>query len=468
MARPTSALRSVLAIASAGVLLTVQVAAAAVVMPPGSIAVPTSGTFLYLNSQPGDWVGDGREQLYTSVDPTFSLFTAKLPIDGELFSATMTQGTHFWSVRLAAPTGQPLRVGSYTGALDLGSRDPMTPGMDISGDGRGCGAQGQFDVNAISYAPTGELLLFDATFEQHCGQYAPGLFGRIRIENPPPTPGVTLPAGTIIVPTAGSFLYVHSDAHDSLGLGVEALFTTPDSKIGGWLLEGPGPYFFHGLVYGSGHRWSVDIAPPPGEALAVGSYISADRATIQRPGHPGLDIGTDGRGCNEVTGKFDVDELSFWFTGEVRTFQSTFEFHCEGRSPALYGRIRVETPQPLPPLDLRVSVDDHGTVDPRTGVATVRGTALCARTAAVTLVGWVNQSLANRASGGAYEFQLECVAPSTAWYATMPPIIGQFTGGPAESHVNAYSCDIYFDPGTCYVGFYGTSFDSTVYFNAGN
>jgi hypothetical protein len=36
----------------------------------------------------------------------------------------------------------------------------------------------------VSFASTGELLTFEATFEQHCEGFDPALFGRIRIEIP--------------------------------------------------------------------------------------------------------------------------------------------------------------------------------------------------------------------------------------------------------------------------------------------
>ena len=58
--------------------------------------------------------------------------------------------------------------GSYTGALRYPFNDGA-PGLSVSGDGRGCNTlTGQFDVTEISQASTGELLVFDATFEQHC------------------------------------------------------------------------------------------------------------------------------------------------------------------------------------------------------------------------------------------------------------------------------------------------------------
>ena len=178
----------------AALLVAAPSAGATVVLPPGQITVPSSGTFLYMNSQPGDYIGGGVEQLYTSTD---SNFYASLPQGGSHFSVSVIQGgyAHWWYVDMAAADGQPLQVGSYTDAERYPFQSPGHPGLSIVGDGRGCNWDfGQFDVNDIQYAPTGELLVFDATFEQHCESLlAPALFGRIRIENPLPPPDTTLP-----------------------------------------------------------------------------------------------------------------------------------------------------------------------------------------------------------------------------------------------------------------------------------
>jgi hypothetical protein len=186
-------LRWVALAALVGVMVVAPSAGATVTLPPGSITVPSSGTFLYMNSQPGDWVGQGIERLYTSADSTI---TGSLPQGGGDFRASAIQGpyTHWWYVNIAAPVGQPLAIGSYTGAFRAPFRPAGSPGLDVYGDGRGCNTlTGQFDVNEVSYASTGELLGFDATFEQHCEGGSAALFGRIRIENAPPPPDVTPP-----------------------------------------------------------------------------------------------------------------------------------------------------------------------------------------------------------------------------------------------------------------------------------
>jgi hypothetical protein len=197
-------------------------AEAAVTLPPGSIAVPSSGTFLYMNSEPGDYIGQGIEQLYTSDDSTIR---GSLPQGGGYFSASVIQGNydHWWYVDIAAPPGEPLVEGSYTGALRYPFNDGA-PGLSVSGDGRGCNTlTGQFDVNEISYASTGELLVFDATFEQHCEGADPALYGRIRIENPPPPPDVTPP--TLNLPDD-----ITVEATDASGTNVSYSVTASDDR----------------------------------------------------------------------------------------------------------------------------------------------------------------------------------------------------------------------------------------------
>ncbi len=381
--------------------------AASVIIPPGAITIPSSGMFLYLNSQAGDWVGGGIEQLYVSPDAGI---VARLEVGGDQFYSSVFQGAHGWSVTMAAAPGNALVPGSYTGATGNNSTSRVAPALAVDGDGRGCNvATGQFDVSEVSFAPTGELLVFDATFEQHCDVGGPALFGRIRIDIPPPTPGVTLPSGSLTVPTSGNFFYLISQPGDYVGRGTEQLYTGADSSIKGLMLPGtPGPDYFSGrIIQGNFHFWSVVITPPPTEILVARSYISARRANTPTD-HPGLDVSGDGSGCNTLTGKFDVDEISFWSTGDLKTFQATFEQHCSGAIPALFGRIRIETPAPLPPLEMTINIRGEGTQDPKSGTATISGVVFCSRQASVDLDGSVGQAFANKLGvGGTFKWDGE-------------------------------------------------------------
>jgi hypothetical protein len=422
----------------AAILMSAPVAAS-VTMPPGAITVPSSGMFLYLNSQAGDFVGRGIEQLYVSPDAGI---VARLEVGGDQFYSSSTQGTHGWQVVMAAAPGSSLLPGSYTGATGNNSTSRVAPALAVSGDGRGCNtAFGQFDVSEVSFAPTGELLVFDATFEQHCDLGGPALFGRIRISNPPPTPGVTLPSGSMTIPTGGNFFYLVSQPGDYVGGGTEQLYTGADSNIKGLFLPGtPGSDYFSGRIVqpNNFHNWSVVIAGAPGEQLVAGSYISARRANFQPAGHPGLEVSGDGNGCNTLTGKFDVDELSFWPTGDLKTFQATFEQHCSGAIPALFGRIRIETPAPLPPLEITINIRSEGAQDNKSGTATISGVVFCSRPASVDLDGTVSQAFANKIGvGGRFIAHVDCLAPSTKWSGTAIPDGQGFNSGTSQATVEA-------------------------------
>src|SRR5438067_10070829 len=150
------------------------------VAQPSTVVLPSAGSFLYLNSEPGDVIGDGVERLFTATDASFD---ASLPPGSGFFNGFVMQGwfTHSSRLFLSAPAGQALAVGSYTGTVD-----PMPgsdrPGLAVSVDSRACMTPtGQFDVSGTAFSPYGDLLVFDMTFEQHCNGPTAALFGRIRI-----------------------------------------------------------------------------------------------------------------------------------------------------------------------------------------------------------------------------------------------------------------------------------------------
>jgi hypothetical protein len=132
---------------------------------------------------------------------------------------------------------------------------------------------------------------------------------------------------------------------ESIGQGIERLYTANDSDIGVELRD---PSYVRGMAFQDSltHWWYVDIAAPPGQVLAVGSYVGAMRASFRSPGTPGLDVSGDGRGCNTVTGKFDVNAIAYDSEGTVTLFDAEFEQHCEGGDAALFGRIRYDALAP--------------------------------------------------------------------------------------------------------------------------
>jgi len=80
-----------------------------------------------------------------------------------------------------------------------------------------------------------------------------------------------------------------------------------------------------------------------GIPIVPGHYPDAERAAFASPGHPGLDVSFQNRGCNTVAGTFDVTQAVFSAAAQTATgspierFSASFEQHCEGFAPALTG-----------------------------------------------------------------------------------------------------------------------------------
>ncbi len=81
--------------------------------------------------------------------------------------------------------------------------------------------------------------------------------------------------------------------------------------------------------------------------VVAACFEGATRHPFQAPHEPGLNVSGAGRGCNRLTGRFDVLELTFDGVGALRSLAIDFEQHCEGTAPALFGVVQVRQPLDL-------------------------------------------------------------------------------------------------------------------------
>lgn len=88
------------------------------------------------------------------------------------------------------------------------------------------------------------------------------------------------------------------------------------------------------------HWWYLDFAAPNNQPLSVGTYAGAVRFPFQGTSQPGLSVYGDGRGCNTLTGSFQVLDVTYDASNAVASFDATFEQYCEGGTAALRGEIR--------------------------------------------------------------------------------------------------------------------------------
>src|ERR1700746_1000622 len=84
-------------------------------------------TSLSLNSDPGDFVGGGQTAFFTPADGTFG--ASGISTGNHVSVSFLGQPGIFWFLDFAAPSGQPLTVGTYTGAARWPFEAANQPGL---------------------------------------------------------------------------------------------------------------------------------------------------------------------------------------------------------------------------------------------------------------------------------------------------------------------------------------------------
>jgi hypothetical protein len=162
--------------------------------------------------------------------------------------------------------------------------------------------------------------------------------------------GVATPIGR-----GTNVVYFRSEAGDPVGRGEEKLLYS------GTLYDiRPDQNQYNGasfIVIGRPENWRLDLSAP-GQARMVPQAYS-DLAAYPFPGSKaGLQFTTGSPSCSTVAGRFDVFEIEYGADGVVTKLAANFEQHCDGRQPALFGRIRYNSNLPL--FDRSVRGDHNG------------------------------------------------------------------------------------------------------------
>ena len=325
-------------------------------------------TFLYLDSQVGDYIGLGIQR-------TLRPGTLTATVDGnQVLKLSYANATTSLTMHLEGTDGQPLAVGEYDGASRWPFNPPSNAGLDVSMDGRGCNTiSGEFVVREIATAPNGVVTKLAVDFEQYCDSYTAALFGVVRLNS---DIGIVDTDGDGVMdirddcPQAADPTQSDGDG-DGIGdacdaeQGVTAAYF--DSLPGDWVGGGVTRAFsvkdviqatrisggVEITIAGQG-GWSLFFTAP---SFGVGTYENAERSAFRSPNSPGLDVYGNGRGCNTIAGRYVVREAVFEDDGSVRNLAIDFEQYCEGYMPPLIGAVRFNALHtPLPQLD---SDGDH-------------------------------------------------------------------------------------------------------------
>jgi hypothetical protein len=152
-----------------------------------------------------------------------------------------------------------------------------------------------------------------------------------------PTPG-SAPTDELR-PATDAWLHFYSDTGDYIGAGKHEVWTLTESNIS---ILGDASYI-QAYVSGQGDDWHLWFRAPSNGSLHVGTFTGAERAAFVTGKAPGLDVFGSGRGCNTVSGLFQIMKLTWTSSGTVAEMDVRFEMHCEGGTAALRGELWVST-----------------------------------------------------------------------------------------------------------------------------
>ena len=154
--------------------------------------------------------------------------------------------------------------------------------------------------------------------------------------------GLLLAASCIA--SADTRLILRSDARDYIGQGQNYLYTDANATF---YINNNDDNSIKLAVITPDTSWFLDLAAPGNATLQPGTYEGAMRYPGQPADKPGLDFYGDGRGCDSLTGRFDIFEMTYDSDGEVTALNVSFEQHCDGKAPALRGQLSYNLETPL-------------------------------------------------------------------------------------------------------------------------
>jgi hypothetical protein len=187
--------------------------------------------------------------------------------------------------------------------------------------------------------------------------------------------------------------------------------------------------------------WNLEFAAPEGAQLLPGVYEAATRYPFNEAYEPGLSLSGDGRGCNTLTGRFEVHEAEYGPFGYLVKFHASFEQHCEGGQTAAYGEVVINNPPPPEALTVSVKFDPKFVVKRQTGQVTVSGTVTCSEPTTANLSGALVQRVNRFSLAQASFYANTACGPTPTRFSTVVSSMGvPFGSGKAQldATVGAY------------------------------
>jgi len=146
--------------------------------------------------------------------------------------------------------------------------------------------------------------------------------------------GVAAPAQAVTSLTAFT---LDSEPSDAIGGGQTFTFTSTNATI---TATGDDTALTMTVSDGT-HDFSADLAAPTGGTLTAGTTYPTTRSGDAT--NAGLDVTGDGNGCTTSIGTMTVHEITLDVSNAIAALAITYEQHCNGAAPALFGELRFQS-----------------------------------------------------------------------------------------------------------------------------
>lgn len=144
---------------------------------PTENTIPPHGTAVYVESEPGEWIGRGKTYLFTRANATIQA-GASGPYFSIAIEGSPPGAASYWMGGFSVPARYGrLRPGFY-GELTI-TDDPSKGAMQWTGGPYGCMSGGWLVIDHVAYDGD-KLMSIDLRFEQRCDGVPEALRGRVR------------------------------------------------------------------------------------------------------------------------------------------------------------------------------------------------------------------------------------------------------------------------------------------------
>ncbi len=295
---------------------------------PAPGVTPNNGNFAYVEGQAGDFISQGRRNLYTPVDAAITVRERDGLVNID------AAGEALWGLQLRTAAGVgPVVPGVYAG-LAAPVLDRFTdPHIILTGRGRGCQAESAWVAVDEAIYQNGSLQALSLRLEHRCKDALGGVRFALRwraddVQLPPApaaVPATFWQPEAGLVPSTGNAVVLNPTRSDFVAGGYLAVYTGSNARL---RVTGAGNRLT--LQVDGDEHWTSEFTGNYGQTrLQPGYYAGLARhGGLNNPARGALSWYGESRACNESRSGAVIDSIGYDLQGQVNQLTMRLEQHC--------------------------------------------------------------------------------------------------------------------------------------------